>query len=151
MIIDWLISAGYGILFGIIPSCFWLTAKVVYASLAQRRNVPILLTRVFAFRSDLSEAKWGKTTRRQVLASRVFSISLVTIILVRYQYYAIADFLSGTATFSDIILLETGLTPFLLFTWLLPAYLLERYLRQQGTAGHNEPKEPRTNKTSNHS
>jgi len=129
MIADWLISAGWGILFGLIPSHIWIVANVEYAMFAQNRNIPEKLTKYFSFRSDLTENKWGKKKKLQVFASRVFSIAIIVIILVRYQYVTITGFLNGRAAINDLIVLETGFTPFLLLTWLLPAYLLERYLQ----------------------
>jgi hypothetical protein len=136
----WLGMSGFGILVGLFPAWILFAGHIASAIVQERAEVPRWMFRLAGGDPNTGYINKGVLPVHFAHIPNKVLCAIMAIVILGIMHYVILD---GFATsFSnkvliDIIMLETSFTLFFLLTILLPAYILERFLRQQESKGKN--------------
>ena len=137
---QWLIWSCIGVLFALLPIWWCFAGRLSYAILYKKRKVPPWMFKIAGGKIETGETHLKRgifLMRHAYIPSRILSIFFVfgPIILYHYRYW---DILSRGTTFNQVIILETSFPLFLLLTWLIPIYFIERYFRRLERGSENK-------------
>jgi hypothetical protein len=140
---QWLTWSLIGLIFSFFPVWWWLTGGTVHAVVFKKQKVAIWMFKLAGGKNLNGEPQMslGLFPAKYVhIPWRVLSVFFVIASLVMF-HYGFRDTLINHPGLFEILSLESSLPFFLLFSWLISIYFIERYFKRLNTvSGQNDIK-----------
>jgi hypothetical protein len=127
-IISWLEAIAAGAVFGVFPAWWYCSAMIVNAAAFKGKVVPkwlIMLARSNPGPGLFSLQLWGKRCYPKIL--QIMAVVWVSGFILFFQIMAFIGEVQGYVI--GILDVDLGVIPFLLLTFIIPVYFLNRFLQ----------------------